>query len=189
MGPPKAVIPGVVPVELVLGRSDDTVVLLRGMRAFPSGLEMVLSVRLRGSVRDVDLHNDVFDGGTVHHSGPEWPEWNAGRLKWGFEFADGGRATNVDLAARQETPDVLGDDAGGHYGWPQNPSPPVLMGGGGGSAEREADREYWLWPLPSADPFRVVCQWPARGIEQSSQHIDIRPLVEAAERSRPLWND
>ena len=48
MGPPEDVLPGVVPVELILARSTSTVVMLTGMRAFPSGLQMNLGVRVRG---------------------------------------------------------------------------------------------------------------------------------------------
>jgi len=42
MGPPEDMLPGVVPVELVLGRSLTTVVALTGIRAFPTGLQMNL---------------------------------------------------------------------------------------------------------------------------------------------------
>ncbi len=66
MGAPEDVLPGVVPVELVLGRSDSTVVLLTGMRAFPTGLEMNLGVRVRGPVRRRDLNSEVFDGPYDH---------------------------------------------------------------------------------------------------------------------------
>jgi hypothetical protein len=48
MGPPDDVLPGVVPVELVLGRSDSTVVALTGLRAFPTGVSMSLAVRFAG---------------------------------------------------------------------------------------------------------------------------------------------
>jgi hypothetical protein len=48
-GAPNDILPGVVPVELILGRSDSTVVMLTGMRAFPTGLAMILGVRVRGT--------------------------------------------------------------------------------------------------------------------------------------------
>ena len=102
-GPPEDVIPGIVPVELVLGRSDTTVVFLTGMRAFPTGLGMTLGVRVRGPLRGRrrDLSSEVFDGPYPHDMGPAW---QAGRLKWGFELADGRRVTNVDPAAWCEQP-------------------------------------------------------------------------------------
>jgi hypothetical protein len=43
--------------------------------------------------RHGDLNAEVFDGPYPHDMGAEW---QAGRLKWGFELADGGRVTNVD---------------------------------------------------------------------------------------------
>jgi hypothetical protein len=60
-GAPEDVLPGVVPVELILGRSDSTVVMLTGMRAFPTGLSMRLGVRVRGRVYRRDLNGEVFD--------------------------------------------------------------------------------------------------------------------------------
>ena len=48
MGAPEDVLPGVVPVELVLGRSASTVVMLTGIRAVPTGLQMNLAVRGQG---------------------------------------------------------------------------------------------------------------------------------------------
>lgn len=56
------VLPGVVAVELVLARSASTVVMLTGVRAFPTGLQMNLAVRVRGKAAPRDLHSEVFDG-------------------------------------------------------------------------------------------------------------------------------
>ena len=180
-GAPDDVLPGVVPVELVLGRSDSTVVLLTGMRAFPTGLEMHLGARVRGPVRRRDLHGEVFDGPYDHgmHA-----DWQAGRLKWGFELADGRRVTNVD--PWPEPPDT--DDSGPRpVGAQWEPDRPVLQGGGGGGGSRSVDRDYWLWPLPPAGRLLVVCQWPDQGIETTSQELDAGPFLEAARRARPLW--
>ncbi|HEY4990540.1 MAG TPA: hypothetical protein VII33_00480 [Nakamurella sp.] len=44
---PDHVVPGTVPIDLVLGRSDNAVVLLTGVRAFPTGLQIGLAVRIR----------------------------------------------------------------------------------------------------------------------------------------------
>ena len=67
--------------------------MLTGMRAFPTGLGMSLGVRVRGRVHRRDLNGEVFDGPYTRDMDADW---QAGRLKWGFEFADGGRVTNVD---------------------------------------------------------------------------------------------
>ena len=49
-GAPEDVLPGVVPVELMLGRSNIGVVMLTGVHAFPVGLAFWLRVRIRGRV-------------------------------------------------------------------------------------------------------------------------------------------
>ncbi len=45
LNPPEDMLPGVVPVELVIGRSEQAVVMLTGIRAFPTGLAMNVAVR------------------------------------------------------------------------------------------------------------------------------------------------
>ena len=48
---PEDVLPGVVPVELIIARSASTVVMLTAIRAFPEGLAMNLAIRLRGPIK------------------------------------------------------------------------------------------------------------------------------------------
>jgi hypothetical protein len=121
-GPPEDVLPGVVPVELILGRSDSAVVMLTGMRAFPTGLGMRLYVRVRGRVHGGDLDSEIFDGPYTHDRDADW---QTGRLKWGFELADGRRVTNVD-----PPPEPPHYDDERFPSWA--PDRPVLIGGGGG---------------------------------------------------------
>jgi hypothetical protein len=183
MGPPDDVLPGVVPVEVVLGRSDSTVVALTGMRAFPTGVQMNLAVRVRGPVARRDLHSEVFDGPYNHGMDAQW---QAGRLKWGFELADGRRVTNVDPWPQPPDHDHSHPhDADDWLRW--EPDHPVLQGGGGGGGNRSVDRDYWLWPLPPAGRLRVVCQWPDQDIELTVQDLDAEPLLAAAHRASPLW--
>lgn len=172
LNPPQDLVPGVVPVELVIGRSDHAVVMLTGMRAFPSGLSMTLSARTRVRMRLFDLNEEVFDGPYRHDQDDEWQR---DRLKWGFEFADGHRATNLDWSHHE-------------FGTAERtPDRPVLSGGGGGGDERSVDRDYWLWPLPSEGPLTVVCQWLMYNIESTTHVIDGHELVAAAARATPIW--
>ena len=181
MGRPEDMIPGVVPVELVIGRSETTAVLLTGVRAYPTGLAMTLGVRVRGPLRRRDLHSEVFDGPYDHDMDRDWQKR---RLKWGFELADGRRATNVDPWPE---PPEHSHSAGDWAGW--TPDRPVLQGGGGGGGSRSVDRDQWLWPLPPAGPLSVVCQWLEQGIETTVHRLDAEPLVAAAGRARPVWQD
>jgi hypothetical protein len=173
-GAPNDILPGVVPVELILGRSDSTVVMLTGMRAFPAGLAMILGVRVRGRVYRRDLHGEVLHGPYTHDMDADW---QVGRLKWGFEFADGRRVTN--LHPWPPYPDER-DPA-----W--EPDHPALIGGGGGGGDRYVDVDYWLWPLPPAGRLRVACQWLEQGIEMSTHDLETDPFREAAARAKPIW--
>ncbi|WP_147264165.1 hypothetical protein [Desertihabitans brevis] len=141
------------------------------MRAFPVGLAMTLSVRSRVRTRRFDLNDGLFGEPPRHDDDGQWAR---DRLKWGFEFADGRRATNVGA----RVPWSGGSDL---------PSHPVLSGGGGGGGPQAADRDYWLWPLPPPGPLRVVCQWPAYGIDQTSHELDGEMLAAAASRAVPIW--
>lgn len=182
MNPPEDVLPGVVPVELVLGRSSSTVVALTGMRAFPTGLQMNLAVRVRARTARRDLNSEVFDGPYQHDRDSQW---QAGRLKWGFELPDGRRVTNVDPWPEQPQQ----EHGRGHHPddrlW--QPDHPVLHGGGGSGGQRSVDRDYWLWPLPPAGRLRVVCQWPDQDIDRTVQDLDADTLLQAAGRARPAW--
>lgn len=182
--PPDDVLAGVVPVELVLGRSPSTVVLLSGVRAFPVGLGMKLGVRVRGRIGRRDLHAQVFDG---PYTDATDAAWQAGRLKWGFKLADGRRVTNVDVNPLMEQPNQDHHRPHDADDWAWEPDHPVLSGGGGGGSPRSSDRDYWLWPLPPAGRLRVVCQWPARGIELSVHDLDGEPFLQAAARAEPIW--
>ncbi len=117
---------------------------------------------------------------------PEPPDddapWQANRLKWGFELAAGRRVTNVDPSpwSGHTTPAGPGE-------WPWKPDHPVLTGGGGGGGMRSVDRGFWLWPLPPAGPLRVVCQWPAQGIETTVHELVAEPFIEAAGHAVSIW--
>lgn len=183
-GPPDDVLAGGVPVGLVLGQSASTVVLLSAIRAFPTGLQMDLGVRIRGPVGRWNLSREVFDHPGIHD---DQPEWRTGRLKWGFELADGRRATNVDHSAWLEQPNQdhsrpqRADDSTGE------PDRPVLTARGGGGGPRSVEWDVWLWPLPPAGRLRVACEWPDRGIELTVQDLDAQVFLDAAARARPVW--
>lgn len=169
---PDDVLPGVVPVELVIGRSQQAAVMLTGMWAFPAGVAMTLHVRTRVFLgRRFDLHEEVFDGPYRHDQDEAW--WRD-RFKWGFEFSDGRRVTSVDPWPASFDPQDV-------------PDRPVLAGGGGGGGDRSVRRDYWLWPLPPRGTLTVVCQWPTLGIGPTTSLIDADQIHAAANRAQPVW--
>jgi hypothetical protein len=47
LGSPHNVLPGIAPVELIIARTDETVVALAGIQAYPAGFGFTLCLRLR----------------------------------------------------------------------------------------------------------------------------------------------
>jgi hypothetical protein len=168
LGPPHNVLPGIAPLELILARTDQTVVAIASIQAYPTGFDFTLSLRLRTvSVREDQQLPHLF--GPIVEADPLPDEF----LRFGVQFADGRKATNLDRPPY--------DPQG------QAPDPPVLNqhgGGGGGSAW---DIEHWVWPLPPAGPLAFVCEWPGRGIAESRVEIDAGLILEAAGRAVTLW--
>ena len=163
---------GVVPLELVVARSDDAVVLIAGLSAFPDGLELTLKSYLRKGVRRSRGHR--FDHPMMWHglrdSNEPVPE---GFLRFGIAWPDGGRATNLD---------GLGPP------WPDATVPTHgLEAHGGGGSDREWKQEYWLWPLPETGELSIVVEWPAFGIEETATKVDSALIIEAAVRARAVW--
>jgi hypothetical protein len=170
LGPPHNVLPGIAPVELITARTEETAVAIAGIRAYPEGFGFTLSLRLRTvSAREQQfpylLDHVTFEGDALPDE----------FLRFGVQFADGRKATNLD-----RPPYDPGEQA---------PDRPVLHqhgGGGGGSAW---DMEHWVWPLPPAGPFAFVCEWPGRGIAESRAEIDAGLILDAAGRAVTLWPD
>ncbi len=175
-GPPDDVMPVPVPIHLILSRSDNAVVVLTRVRAYRSGLALSITAQTRQADRYEDLGRELMWHPDI--GGPD-PSWHANRFKWGVEFADGRKATNVD-------PDR--GPADGRYEPDWKPDHPVLMiNGGSFRGQRAADVECWLWPLPPPGPLRVVCQWPGQGIDLNVHELEAQPFLEAAARADPLW--
>ena len=151
---PQNVMPGVVPVEFIRGRSASTVVMLTEIRAFPSGLAMTLGVRVRARVGRRDLDSEVFDGPYNHDMGGDW---QSSRLKWGFELADGRRVTNVDPPPWAELTHQEHSSPASPGEWLREPDHPVLTGGGvaagrGRSIEALAVAAPAGWPVARRVP-------------------------------------
>jgi hypothetical protein len=169
VGPPLNALPGVVPVELIVARTDETVVAVTGIRAYPTGFGFTLSLRLRHlSPRQQQVFPYAFD-----YSPLEGDPLSDDTVRFGVQFADGGKATNLDRSP-------FADDQ-------EQPNPPVLSSGSGGGGGQAWDMEEWVWPLPPPGRFAFVCEWPGRDIPESRAEIDAGLIREAAERAMTLW--
>jgi hypothetical protein len=170
LGPPHNVLPGIAPVELVIARTDESVVALAGVQAYPAGFGFTLCLRLRNlSAREEQQFPYLLDRAPLE--GDPLPDEF---FRFGVQFADGRKATNLDRPA---------------YDPEHEPDRPVLIRQGGGGGGDRWDMEHWVWPLPPTGPFTFVCEWPARAIAESRAEIDAGSILEAAGRAVTLWPD
>jgi hypothetical protein len=172
LGPPHNVLPGIAPVELLIARTEDTVVAIAGIQTYPEGFGFTLSLRLRTvSAREEQQFPYLIDR-VGFEGNAALPD---AFLRFGVQFADGRKATNLDRPPY---------DPNG-----QAPDRPVLDQHGGGGGGATWDIEHWVWPLPPAGPFAFVCEWPGRGIAESRAEVDAGLILEAAGRAVTLWPD
>lgn len=166
-GPPENVFGVVVPQDLTLARTDDVALVLRSITAYPAGAQFDIPLLLRKQVSDplgfMPFHRRMRGGEIADDV-----------LRLGVQFADGSKATNMAQPFRRANPE-------------EQPESPVLMPRGGGGGGRRWDVSFWLWPLPKGDPFTLVVEWPAHGIELTRHEIAVRPLLEASSRCEELW--
>ena len=161
--PPETMVPGIVPVELLLARTDTDAVLVTDLRAYPMGLEFTLT----GRPHPDQLQQRRYDSDRPHRFMYRdiWLE---------LHFANGQRASNHP-----------------RY-WPrtfetEQPGSPFLYCHGGGGSERGWRSRHWLWGLPPPGPLAFVCTWPAGQLRGSEVEIDASLVLEAADRAAVVW--
>jgi hypothetical protein len=167
---PSAWIAGVVPLELVVARSDDGAIVVEGIRAFPDGWQMILRTIRRSSPRPRPRRRPP---GVVHAGRAMFEaDDRDDEVKIGMQWPDGGRALvdeGWDLAADATAPSH------------------VLESGGGQGGDREYTHELWAQPIPESGDVVLVCEWAAMGIPETHVHLDGEALRAGAARARPVW--
>jgi len=166
---PESVLPGVVPVQLVLARTDVVAVAVVGLFAYPNGFEFILTTvsRVEPSGRWA-----AFDPMSRYGRRVDADELPDDFLRFGLEFSDGGVVSNLGM------PWPAGDE---------EPAGPLLVSGGGGGGMRRWDMRQWVWPLPPAGPVIFVCEWPEYGIAETRAEVDGGLIRAAAGQSVELW--
>jgi len=169
---PAAWIAGVVPLELVVARSEEAAVVVSRVSAYPDGFELTVNSYLRRSVkrsRRQRVHHPMM----WHEMGEPGEPLPDELLRFGLAWPDGGRATNLDGWGRS---------------WPDATEPAHgLESQSGGGSGHEYSQEYWAWPLPGSGLMGLVVQWPAFGISETTASVDGSLLIAAAERAQPVW--
>jgi hypothetical protein len=153
-------VPGVVPVGLLVARTDTHAVLIDGLLVYPTGFDFDLAVRRRpGQPREYRHRPHLWDD----------------ELRLEVRFADG-RAADNDPRRWPRTFET------------EEPDPPMLyQSHGGGSGERGWYLHQWLWGLPPPGPLAFVCTWPAGRLGASGVEIDASLVLEAADRAATVW--
>jgi hypothetical protein len=162
-----AVIPGLVPAELVLIRTEQVAVAISGVHAYPNGFEFTVHARLRR-----EYEPRPAGGGLFGRPGRGMPEPSEG-LRLGVMYADGRRAA----APGGHHPRLDDADAGRL----------VLFENGGGGSGRTWDGDFWVHPLPPEGPVTFVVSWVQRGVAEARADLDGAAIVEAARRAVVLW--
>jgi hypothetical protein len=165
-----------VALNLVLGRSDKAALWISAATVFSDGFEFEVQLQHR-------LDEELVDPFVMRGPGSRRRSWSSekgldpGLLRFGIQFSDGRKATN--LPGRLP---FSGD--------PQAvPDGPVLWPGGGGGGGGRWRHDFWVWPLPPKGALAFVCEWPAAGIPETSSEIDSAVVRDAAADAMPLWSD
>lgn len=170
-GPPEGTLPGVIPLELVLARSDRAAVCITRLEGYPTGFAFELLVMMARRDGADDLLDPLMF--RMHHHARGAGGMPDEMLRVGVQFADGGKATNTS----------------GFHHEPEPPRGPVLHPAGGGGGGGSWHQSEWVWPLPPPGPLAFVCEWPAAGIPLTRHEIDAQVILDAASRATVIFPD
>jgi hypothetical protein len=170
MGPPRAVVPALVPVERVVARTDAVAVYLSGFTVYPDGFQFTTYAVAADELTELDPFG--FD----HHMrtgrrGAIPPE----TLRLGFQFADGSKATNTGSRFALDEED--GDQ----------PDSPHMISTGGRGFEGAWEQTFWVWPLPPAGSLEFVCEWPDAELPLTRVELGAAPIIEAGSRAQRIF--
>ena len=175
LGPPDNVLGVSVPLEpLLLLRTEVTAVSLGAFVAYTAGFTFDLAVRRRVvDDQDVDWFAEQMRFSHRPRRGRELPPEF---FRFGIEFADGRKATNIGgWVAHRSQADLP-------------PEGPVLMEHGGSGGGTHWDQTYWVWPLPPPGRLTFACEWPIQHVALTRLDIDAAAIVDASKRAVTLWD-
>jgi hypothetical protein len=176
--PPADELPGVLPLELFIFQGEATVLTLTDAQVYSSGvlfrMHAVSRRRDETEVRWKELRDARTRAVSGVLDGMDLPDW---LLRCGIETADGRKISTIDSFRPAPTSFA---EAG-------NLLTLRSVGGSSGDSHWSARHDLWLWQFPPAAPLRLVVEWPAVGIPETSLWLDGEALTEASLRVQPFW--
>jgi hypothetical protein len=166
---PDTVIPGSVPAELLLGRTDQVAVAVGSVRAYPNGFEFTVHTRLRRVDQEIGPSGHPFSW----HRRFRGAHGPGDALRLGLLYADGRRtATTSSRVPRDDSSDQLF----------------LSQQGGGGSAQRW-DQNFWVHSLPPDGPVTLIASWLEHDVTETRVGLHGAAVRAAAARAISLWPD
>lgn len=164
---PDTVIPGSVPADVLVVRTDQVAVAVGSVCAYPNGFTFTVHVRSRIMDGEFGPSGDPFS----------WHRRFAGAgtpgdvLRLGVQYSDGRRAaTTSSRMPRDHTSDEL-----------------VLTQEGGGGNARSWDQRFWVHPLPPDGLVTLIVSWLEHDVAEASAELDGTMIRAAAGRAISLW--
>jgi hypothetical protein len=157
------VIPGSVPAEVVLIRTEQVAVAVGSVRAYPNGFEFTF----HGRVRRQDETTGLGGADPFERHGHRDAQAPRDVLRLGVLYADGRRtATTAGHPLSDDDADRL-----------------VLLQNGGGGSDLGWDWDFWVYPPPPDGPVTLVASWLAHGVAETRAELDGTAIREASRRA------
>jgi hypothetical protein len=177
LGAPAGELGRVVPLALVVGRSDRGVVALSHAVAYSTGVSLEL-VAYAGGLTPRAAQTVFHDQHAGRLGGEELPE---GFLRLGIELPDGQRVSNIGPHPRHALPN-------------ESPSGPLLIQAGGGGGQTGGSTvswsgSYWLWPVPAEGVLRITCEWPIAGVPVSTSEVGTAEILAASAQAGRIFDE
>jgi hypothetical protein len=170
MGPPEHVVPGIVPLELLLVNIAQHVVWIAQAEVYPAGVALMVALHGR-------------------EPAPPGLESGVGTWRFGVQFSGGRKATAFGLGLVRPGRGESSSTTTPVAVRPGDPPPggPLLRSHGGGGSRSVYRQGYWLWPLPPPGELVIACEWPNAGVEFTTATISADLLRNVAGRAKELW--
>lgn len=161
--PPGNILGSLVPSQWHVVRTEALAIDMAGFACYPCGLEFSIQARSRDGCLGPEF---------LWMSSDELQFHEDNRLRIGFEFSDGTRASNLKgLFPLDSLPRTV----------------PVLMPLSGWGNRWAWTDHIWLSPLPPPGVLQFFAEWEVGGLKETQLQIDAGPFLAAAAAATELW--